>query len=77
MFLRCVTQDMAAILNSEVIGYLPKDAYTWQEGLLLLCIPATGCRLIWTFLRRWTLTVLRHEDWEATRVFFERFVKFS
>ena len=27
MFLRCITQDMAAILNSEMIGYLPKDAY--------------------------------------------------
>ena len=27
MFLRCITQDMAAILNSEVIDYLPKDAY--------------------------------------------------
>jgi len=27
MFLRCITQDMAAILNSEVIGYLPKDVY--------------------------------------------------
>ncbi len=27
MFLRCITQDMAAILNSEVIGYLPKGVY--------------------------------------------------
>lgn len=27
MFLRCITQDMAAILNSEVIDYLPKDVY--------------------------------------------------
>ena len=27
MFLRCLTQDMAAILNSEVIGYLPKGVY--------------------------------------------------
>jgi len=27
MFLRCITQDMAAILKSEVIDYLPKDVY--------------------------------------------------
>lgn len=27
MFLRCITQDMAAILNSEVIGCLPKGVY--------------------------------------------------
>ena len=27
MFLRCITQDMAAVLSSKVIGYLPKDAY--------------------------------------------------
>jgi len=27
MFLRCITQDMAAILNSDVISYLPKDVY--------------------------------------------------
>lgn len=27
MFLRCITEDMATILNSEVIGYLPKGVY--------------------------------------------------
>ena len=27
MFLRCITQDMATILNSEVIEYLPRDVY--------------------------------------------------
>ena len=27
MFLRCITQDMAAILNSDVIAYLPKKVY--------------------------------------------------
>ena len=27
MFLRCITQDMAAILNSDVIAYLPKNVY--------------------------------------------------
>ena len=27
MFLRCVTQDMAAILNSDVVAYLPRDVY--------------------------------------------------
>ena len=27
MFLRCITQDMAAILNSNVIAYLPKHVY--------------------------------------------------
>ncbi len=27
MFRRCITEDMAAILNSKVIDYLPKDVY--------------------------------------------------
>ena len=27
MFLRCITQDMAAILNSDVVAYLPRDVY--------------------------------------------------
>ena len=27
MFLRCITEDMAAILSSNVMGYLPKDVY--------------------------------------------------
>jgi len=27
MFLRCITQDMAAILNSNAIACLPKDVY--------------------------------------------------
>ena len=27
MFLRCITEDMAAILSSKVVGYLPKDVY--------------------------------------------------
>ena len=27
MFLRCITQDMAAILNSDVVACLPKDVY--------------------------------------------------
>lgn len=27
MFLRCITEDMAAILSSKVIDYLPKDVY--------------------------------------------------
>ncbi|MEA3417348.1 MAG: nucleotidyl transferase AbiEii/AbiGii toxin family protein [Thermodesulfobacteriota bacterium] len=27
MFLRCITQDMAAILNSNIITYLPKHVY--------------------------------------------------
>jgi predicted nucleotidyltransferase component of viral defense system len=27
MFLRCITEDMAAILSSSLLGYLPKDVY--------------------------------------------------
>jgi len=27
VFLRCITKDMAAILNSDVIAYLPKNVY--------------------------------------------------
>ena len=27
MFLRCITQDMATILNSNIVAYLPKGVY--------------------------------------------------
>lgn len=45
MFLRCITEDMAAILSSKVVGCLQKMCI-WQEGLLLPCILATDCPLI-------------------------------
>jgi len=35
MFLRCITQDMATILNSNIVDYFPKGVYlAVNKGIL-------------------------------------------